>query len=171
MIARPARPLPAAAWLGVPMATSLLTALVFATPVRVLGLQAPEPVFALVPAFAWALIRPSVWPPVALVVLGLCFDLLWGAPLGLWPLCLLAAYAMIFFARGVLSGQEFWVLWAWYGAACAVAEGLGLALMAARVDHTPSLVGAALQWAVSAALFPFAWRLIERYEDADIRFR
>ena len=171
MIARPARPLPAAAWLGLPIATCLLAAVFLATPVRILGLQAPEPVFALVPAFAWALIRPSVWAPAALVVLGLCLDLLWGAPLGLWALCLLAAYGMIFIARGILSGQDFWVLWAWYGAACALAEGLGAVLIGARAGHSPNLLGAGLQWAVSAALFPFAWRLIERYEDADIRFR
>ncbi len=171
MIARPARPLPVAAWLGAPMLACMIAAIVFATPVRILGLQPPEPVFALAPAFAWALIRPSIWPPLALVVLGVFLDLLWGAPMGLWALCLLAAYGLIFFARGILSGQDFWVLWAWYGAACALAIVSGVGLVSLCAGRLPSLVGAGLQWLVSAALFPFAWRLIERYEDADIRFR
>jgi rod shape-determining protein MreD len=108
---------------------------------------------------------------LALVVLGLSLDLLWGAPLGLWALCLLAAYSVIFLSRGILSGQEFWVLWAWYAFACALAVCFGLILMSMRATHMPSLTGAALQWVVSAALFPFAWRLIERFEDADMRFR
>jgi rod shape-determining protein MreD len=158
-------------WLGLPMAASLGASVIFAVPLRVAGLQAPEPVFALVPAFVWAFARPSILPPPALVVLGLALDLLWGGPLGLWPLCLLAAYAMIFMARHILSGQEFIALWGAYAAACAAAIGVGLVLMTLRAGHWPSLIGAGLQFLVTAALFPFAWRLIERYEATDTRYR
>jgi hypothetical protein len=35
----------------------------------------------------------------------------------------------------------------------------------------PSLIGVALQWLVSAALFPLANRLMERQTEADLRFR
>jgi rod shape-determining protein MreD len=158
-------------WLGIPMAASLVASLIFALPLRVAGFQAPEPVFALVPAFAWAFARPAVLPPLALVVLGGALDMLWGGPLGLWPLCLLAAYALIFLSRHILSGQEFIALWGAYAAACAVAIGAGLALVTLRSGHAPSLIGAGLQFLVTAALFPFAWRLIERYEAADTRYR
>jgi rod shape-determining protein MreD len=171
MIARPLRSMSPAVWLGLPMAASLVASLIFALPLRVAGLQAPEPVFALVPAFAWAFARPSILPPLALVALGLALDLLWGGPQGLWPLCLLAAYALIFLARHILSGQEFAALWAAYAAACAAAMGAGVALMTLRAGHSPSLIGVGLQFLVTAALFPFAWRLIERYEAAETRFR
>ena len=52
---------------------------VFAAPLRVLGLQLPEPVFGLVLAFAWPIIRPSVLAPFVLLAYGLFTDLYWGA--------------------------------------------------------------------------------------------
>ncbi|HEY2481095.1 MAG TPA: hypothetical protein VGI30_02705 [Caulobacteraceae bacterium] len=158
-------------WIGGPMVASMAASVVLAVPVRVAGLQAPEPVFALVPAFAWAIARPAITPPFALVILGLFLDLLWGSPLGHWPLCLLAAYALIFAARRILSGQEFLALWGAYALACAAAELTGLALASLHSGRVPGLTGAGLQFVITAALFPFAWRLIERYEAADARYR
>lgn len=167
----PLRPISPTAWLVAPVVASLAASVALAIPVRIGGLQAPEPVFAFVPAFAWALARPQVAPPLALIVAGAALDLLWGAPLGLWPACLLAAYAMVFVARPILTGQEFLALWAAYGLACAGGMATGLLIMTVRAGHAPSLIGVGLQWAVSTALFPFAWRLLERYEATDARFR
>ncbi len=158
-------------WIAAPMAACLAASVILAVPLRVEGLQAPEPVFALVPAFAWAIARPSILPPLALVILGLGLDLLWGGPLGLWPLCLLAAYALVFFSRRMLSGQDFLALWGAYAAACATAFVAGLSLMVLCSGEVPSLIGVGLQFLATAALFPFAWRLIERYEAADMRYR
>ena len=76
----------------------------------------PEPVFPLALAFAWAVIRPSVLPPFALLVMGLFLDVFWGGPQGLWPLCLLATYAAVLAVRRLILGQDFIVMWAWYGA-------------------------------------------------------
>jgi rod shape-determining protein MreD len=171
MTARPNRPLSPAFWIGLPMAACVVASIVLATPIRIAGLQAPEPAFALIPAFAWGAARPSIVPPFALVVLGIFLDLLWGGPLGLWPACLLTAYALVFFARPILAGQEFWALWAAYVVACAGAMTVGVALTSFRAGHAPDLLGVGLQFGVSAALFPFAWRLLERYEVADTRFR
>jgi rod shape-determining protein MreD len=158
-------------WLGAPMAVCAAASLIFALPLEMFGLRPPEPVFALVPAFAWAMIRPSVLPPFALLSLGLYLDVLWGGPLGLWPLALLAAYAPVLFARAFLSARGFWGLWAWYAAACAAALTTGLLFMSLRAGLTPNLTGMAWQLLATVALFPFANRLIERYEDADMRFR
>jgi rod shape-determining protein MreD len=105
------------------------------------------------------------------MLLGVGQDLLWGAPLGFWPLCLLTAYGLIFLVRVILSGQDFWILWRWYAAACAAAMATGVVLTLARAGEAPSLIGVALQFAVTVVLFPFAWALVERYEDADVRFR
>jgi rod shape-determining protein MreD len=166
-----ASPLNPFAWLGGPMALAAVAQLLFALPVRVFGLQPPEPVFALVPAFAWAVIRPSVLPPFALLALGLYLDALLGGPLGLWPLCLLAAYAPVLAARRFLLGQGLIVLWVWYAGACAAAMAVGVMFMLLRTGAAPGPVGVAWQWLASAALFPFAFRLAQAYEDADVRFR
>jgi rod shape-determining protein MreD len=170
MIARRARPVSPAMWILAPAAAAFAASFVLAVPLRVEGFQLPEPVFALAPAFAWAMARPSVLPPVALVVLGLALDLLWGAPLGLWAVCLMTAYAVVFFSRRILAGQDVWALWVAYAAACAAAMLTGLILVSLRAGHAPSLLGVALQFAVTVALFPFAWMLIERYEAPDMRF-
>jgi len=165
------RPLNPALWLGVPMLICLAASVLFALPIRAWGLQLPEPVFALVPAFAWAVTRPSFLPPFVLVLLGFFLDLLWGTPMGLWPLCLLAAYAPALFGRQVLSGQSYGVLWAWYAAACALAFATGFVFISLRAGVMPSLIGVGWQFLVSAALFPFAHYLIQRYEDAGARYR
>jgi rod shape-determining protein MreD len=158
-------------WLGAPMLLCAAASVVFALPVRIFGLALPEPVFALVPAFAWAVIRPSILPPFALVALGLFLDLLWGAPLGLWPICLLCAYAPVLIIRPALSGQDAWVMWALYAAVSAFALLAGVGVIAADDEGAPAIAGVVWQWLASVALFPLAHRLILRYEDADVRFR
>jgi rod shape-determining protein MreD len=153
------------------MAMCMAAQIVFALPIRVFGLAPPEPVFALVPAFAWAVIRPSVLPPFALVFLGLFLDLLWGGPLGLWPLALLCAYAPILAIRPILSGQDAWVMWGLYAAVAGVALLAGLEIASLEAHAAPAPLGVFWQWLATASLFPFAHRLIARYEDADVRFR
>ena len=164
------RPISPGLWLAGPVAACLLAALLLSVPIRLAGLQAPEPVFAFIPAFAWAIVRPSIWPPIALGALGVGLDLIWGTPPGFWAVLLLAAFAFVFFSRRSLVGQDVWILWLAYGAACAVSFGLGFAIALVRTGNAPSLTGLGLQFAVTAALFPFAWKLVERYEAADTRF-
>ncbi len=158
-------------WLGAPMAACAAASLVFAVPLEVCGLRPPEPVFALVPAFAWGMSRPSILPPFALLALGLFLDGLWGGRVGLWPLALLAAYAPVLFARAFLSARGFWGLWAWYAAACAAALATAYLFVSLRSGVAPYLIGVSWQFLATVALFPFANRLIERYEEADTRFR
>ena len=158
-------------WLGGPLLLCVVATLVLATPIRVFGLALPEPVFGLVPAFAWAMIRPSILPPFALLLLGLYMDVLWGGPTGLWPACLLVAYAPVLVLRNVLAGQGFIIMWAWYAAACALAFGFGIYLLMLDSGEVPNLIAVGWQFLVTAALYPFAHTLIERYEDADVRFR
>lgn len=171
MPANVARQLNPARWLGVPFLLCALASLLLAAPIRVYGLQLPEPVFGLVPAFAWAMIRPSVLPPFALLLLGLYSDWLWGAPTGLWPACLLAAYAPVLMLRNVLAGQSFIAMWIWYACSCALAFAVGTYLLTLDSGSIPSLIAVGWQFLVTAALYPFAHTLIERYEDADVRFR
>jgi len=165
------RPMNPIGWLGLPMALAIMATVVLATPIRVFGLALPEPVFPLALAFAWALIRPSVLPPFALLLLGLFLDVFWGGPQGLWPLCLLASYASVLAVRRLIMGNEWVVVLAWYGAATAIAFGAGFLLMTMASGEPPNLVALGWQYLATLILFPFAHRLIERYEDADVRFR
>ncbi len=165
------RPLSPSGWLGLPMLVCIAATLLFATPSRFWGLALPEPVFPLAMAFAWPLIRPSILPPFALLLLGLFLDAFWYGPQGLWPLCLLSTYAAVLFVRRLIAGQDVIVMAAWYGAAIAVAFAVGFLLMTMDSGAPPSLVAVGWQYLATLLLFPFVRRLITRYEDADVRFR
>ena len=171
MARQPSQALSAPVWIGLPALACVAVTVVLGTPLRLFGLALPEPVFPVVLAFAWAVIRPSMLGPFALLLLGLFLDLFWGSPLGLWAAALLAAYSLTLFARSLLVGQATSTLAAWYVAAAALAFTAAylFTMLGSRV--TPNLLAAALQMAVTVALFPLAYRLIVRFEDADIRFR
>ncbi len=166
-----ARPLNPGRWLGVPMLFVVLATILFAAPIRMWGLQLPEPIFAMVPAFAWAVIRPSILAPFALLLLGLFLDTFWGGPTGLWGLSLLVAYASVLAARNMLTGQSRPMLWVWYAGACALSMTAGFLFTMMDSLAMPSLVAVFWQFLATALLFPFAHRLIDRFEDADVRFR
>ena len=166
---RPTAPPRLAAWLLAPASLALLASLAFAAPARLFGLSLPEPVFACIPAFAWALIRPSMVAPLALIPLGLGMDLLWRTPIGFWPACLIAAYATGFALAEPLLDGGVALAWGGYALACAAAMAVGLVLTFARAGVIADPLAVAWQWLATAALFPFAWRLVERYEAANVR--
>lgn len=165
------RPLDPWRWLGVPFGACVLATILFAIPVRFLGMALPEPVFPLIPAFAWAVIRPSVLPPVLLLFLGLFLDLIHGGPKGLWAIGLVVAYAFVFLTRAAMIGQSRVMLWIWFGAASALAVGAGYILTMLDSLVSPNLFATFWQFAATVLLYPFAHRLIQRFEDADVRFR
>lgn len=170
-LVRAARPLRAWAWLGAPALICVGLTALFAAPLRVLGLQLPEPVFGLVLAFAWPIIRPSVLAPFALLAFGMFTDLYWGSPTGLWGVSLLVAYAAVLSVRGLMQGQSWRVSWMWFAAVSALAMAVAYFLSVLTSLNTPNLIGVGWQYLATIALYPFADRLIERFEDADVRFR
>ncbi|QUD90716.1 hypothetical protein KCG34_09055 [Phenylobacterium montanum] len=166
-----ARPLVAWRWLGLPALWCVLATLIFAIPIRVLGFSLPEPVFPLVLSFAWAVIRPSVLAPFALLVIGLFLDLFWGGPAGLWAVCLIAPYAVVLSARSMMTGQSEFARLGSYLGATALAFAVGYLLTAVDSLAFPSPMAVLWQYFATALLYPFTRRLIERFEDADVRFR
>ena len=171
MSRQPNQPLQPLSWIGAPLAACLLATVLLATPLRVLGLRLPQPVLPMVLAFAWPVIRPSLLTPFAVLAAGLFLDLFWGAPLGLWALCLLIAYGGAQVSRSLMTGRSALALAVWYLALTALAFGAAYLFVTLRAHVTPNVVGAFYQFGVTLALFPFARLLIDRFEDADIRFR
>ena len=158
-------------WLAAPTLAALAATVLLGVPVRAFGLALPEPVWPLPLAFAWAVVRPSVLPPVLLLACGLFLDLFWGSALGLWPTALLVAYGVTFGARQLIAGSTAAGLFGWW--ATAVLSAFTAAYLAAMLGSriAPSLTATGLQAAFTLALFPAARLLIDRFEDADIRFR
>lgn len=166
-----ARALDPGSWIGLPMLWAIAATILFAVPLRVFGLQLPEPAFPLALVFAWAVIRPSILAPFAVLVLGLFLDIFWGSPLGLWALSMLIAYGAVLSARSFMVGQSGAVLWGWYGAMCALTLAAGAMFTQMQIDAAPGFRPLAWQWFWTVLLYPLAHRLIDRFEDADVRFR
>jgi rod shape-determining protein MreD len=158
-------------WVVYPALICLALAIAFATPVRFLGFPPPEPVFPMMLAFAWPLIRPSMVGPVVLFFLGLFEDYLFNTPTGLWTLGLLGVYGVILVTRHLIIGQDHSVLFGWWLGAVGGAFTFDYLLVWAINQTAPSLIGFILQLAVTLCLFPFSNGLVQRFDDGDVRFR
>jgi rod shape-determining protein MreD len=159
-------------WLWFPFLICVAASILVAIPLKIFGIfRLPEPIFALVPAFAWAVIRPSLVPPFLLLGLGLFLDLLRGGQLGLWATGLLLGYAFVLATRPLMIGQSRPMMWAWFAATCLVTIGAAYLLTMLDALVTPNPLATFWQLLVTVLLYPFAHRLIARYEDADVRFR
>jgi len=158
-------------WLGIPMLQALGATILFGIPLRLWGLQLPEPLFVMPVVFAWAVIRPSVIAPFCVLLMGLFLDSFWYAPLGLWAVCLILAYGMVLGGRQMMAGQSRTMMWAWYAVVTATALGAAYLFVMLDVKSQPSLIAVGWQFLTTILLYPFAHRLIEIFEDADVRFR
>jgi rod shape-determining protein MreD len=158
-------------WLGVPMLQAIVATILFGIPLRAFDLQLPQPIFPMALAFAWAVIRPSILAPFAILLLGLLLDVYWGGPLGLWALCLLIAYGVALAGRSMMAGQNQAILWAWYGLTTATAMVAGYLFVMLDSRSSPGIVAMLWQFVATIVLYPFAQRLIDLFEDADVRFR
>jgi rod shape-determining protein MreD len=158
-------------WLGLPMLQAMAASLLLAIPIRLWGFALPEPVFAMPVAFAWAVIRPSMLAPLGVMIMGVFLDLLWGGPTGFWAVCLLIAYGAALGGRSMLAGQGKAMMWVWYGTLTAVVFAAGYLITMLDAKAMPSPLSVFWQFLATLVLYPFSDRLIERFEDADVRFR
>jgi rod shape-determining protein MreD len=158
-------------WVVYPSLICMAATLILATPVRLFGLPPPEPIFPMILAFAWPLIRPSMLGPIFLLLNGLFLDLELDNPLGLWVLVLLGVYGITLGARSFIVGQQVGVLFAWYGGLTSAAILCAYVFMMVQAGVAPTIVGAILQWLPTVMLFPIAYWLIQKFDDGDVRFR
>lgn len=158
-------------WIVYPALAAVAATIVLATPAQLFGLRLPEPVIPMVLAFAWPLIRPSMTAPVVLFALGLFLDLLWGGPLGLWPLGLIGVYGTLLLARSLLAGQDGPVRFVWYAASTVGAFVLAYVIVALRAGNPPAILSLIGQVAPTLLLYPAADWMLERFDEGDTRFR
>ena len=78
-----------------PLLISVLLVVIANLPISFTAGLLPAPELALVAIFFWALTRPNLMPPAAVLAIGLAEDLLSGGPPGLWAAGFIAAYLLI----------------------------------------------------------------------------
>jgi len=69
-----------------PIATTVIAAIIAILPVRVPGYAALTPAFTLMAVYHWTIYRPDLLPPIGLFAIGLAQDLLAGSPVGIGTL-------------------------------------------------------------------------------------
>jgi rod shape-determining protein MreD len=78
-----------------PILVALGLVLIANLPISFTGGLLPAPVLALPAIYFWALARPALMPPYAVLAIGIAEDLLSGGPPGLWATGFLAGYLLI----------------------------------------------------------------------------
>jgi rod shape-determining protein MreD len=95
----------------IPIATTVLAAIIAILPVRVPGYAALTPFFTLMAVYHWTIYRPDLLPPIGLFAIGLAQDLLAGWPVGIGALVLLLAHAAVLRYRRYFINCTFPFVW------------------------------------------------------------
>jgi rod shape-determining protein MreD len=137
-----------------PVLLAVLFVMIANMPVTMTGGLVPAPLLALIPIYFWAIIRPDLMPPVAVLIIGLFEDLLSGGPPGIWATGFLAGYSLADRQRDTFIGLS--GLGATLGFAAAVFTAAGAAwLLASVVYWRPApLASLMLESLVTVIFFP-----------------
>jgi rod shape-determining protein MreD len=149
-----------------PVATTLLAAVISVLPVQIPGYAALTPVFTLMAAYHWTIYRPDLLPPVALFGIGLAEDLLAGSPIGVNALLLLLTRIAVLSHRRYFINRNFPFVWTGFTLLAAVAMlglwGLHCVLDLSLLDFRNAVIRAAL----TIAMFPLASFMLGRAQRA-----
>lgn len=154
----------------VPFMVALALVVVANLPISFSGGLLPAPVLALIAVYFWALARPSLMPPYAVLAIGLAEDLLSGGPPGLWATGFLAGYVLIDRQRkdlGELNGAGNLVAFTAVMLLSAItAYVLACAIFVRLLPVAPLL----LEGIVTVALYPLLERPLDRADRSITRF-
>jgi rod shape-determining protein MreD len=129
-------------------------------PVSFTGGLMPAPVLTLVPIYFWALARPDLMPPYAVLLLGLAEDLMSGGPPGIWATGFLVAYALAESQREMFAGLEGPGAVLGFAAAMFTAAGTAYLLVSLVYWRPAPLAAMLLESAVTVLFYPFIAALL-----------
>ena len=149
-----------------PVATTLLAAVISVLPLQIPGYAALTPVFTLMAVYHWTIYRPDLLPPLALFAIGLTEDLLAGSPLGVNALLLLLTRVGVLGYRRYFVNRNFPFVWTGFTLLTATAMlglwGLHCVLDLSLLDFRNVVIRAAL----TVAIFPLARFMLGRTQRA-----
>ena len=149
-----------------PVATTLIAAVISVLPVKIPGYAALTPMFILMAAYHWTIYRPDLLPPLALFAIGLAEDLLAGSPIGINALTLLLARSAVLSYRRYFVNRTFPFVWSGFTlltiAAMVCLWALQCLIDLSLSDFRNTIIRAAL----TIAIFPLASFLLGRAQRA-----
>lgn len=149
-----------------PIATTMLAAVVSILPLKIPGYAALTPAFTLMAAYHWTIYRPDLLPPLALFLIGLGGDLLVGSPVGVGALELLLVYTVVIGYRRYFVNRTFPFVWSGFTllAGCAM---FGLWALHCLLDATLLDIRSTIfRTVLTVAFFPAASFLLGRMQRA-----
>ena len=139
-----------------PIATTILAALISIVPVRVPGYAALTPAFTLMAVYHWTIYRPDLLPAVGLFAVGLAQDLLAGGAVGVGALVLLLARAGVLRYRRHFINRTFPFVWGGFTLLAATAL-LGMWLLHCALQlNLFDLRSTVFRTVLTVAIFPVA---------------
>ena len=149
-----------------PVATTLLAAVISVLPVQIPGYAALTPVFTLMAAYHWTIYRPDLLPPFALFAIGLTEDLLAGSPIGVNALLLLLTRVAVLGYRRYFINRNFPFVWTGFTLLTATAM-FGLWALHCMLDLSLlDFRNAVIRAALTIAVFPVASLMLGRTQRA-----
>jgi rod shape-determining protein MreD len=151
-----------------PVATTLLAAVISVLPVQIPGYAALTPVFTLMAAYHWTIYRPDLLPPAALFGIGLAEDLLAGSPVGVNALLLLLTRIAVLGYRRYFVNRNFPFVWTGFTLLTVLAL-FGLWALHCILDFSLlDFRNAIIRAALTIAIFPLASFMLGRAQRAVI---
>ncbi|MBX3447787.1 MAG: rod shape-determining protein MreD [Parvibaculum sp.] len=122
------------------------------------------PAFPLMAIYYWAIVRPEMFPPLAVFGVGVAFDLLSGGEIGLWAFVYTVTYALVVTQRPLVMNAPFSAFWVGFAFTAAFAGALGWVIVS--VIHGMLVPPGPVFWhmAVTVAVFPIFAMLFGRFE-------
>lgn len=153
-------------WIGrrLPFLIALIAVLAAIIPMRMPGGMLMTPLYPLMVVFFWGTHRGDLMTPAPIFFTGLLYDLLSGAPPGLWALIFLVCHALALVLRDIF-GRVLYTAWALFGLTCAAAVGIAWVLMSLYGWTVVNPLPFAVQGLITVGLYPFfgfAFAFVER---------
>jgi rod shape-determining protein MreD len=153
-------------WIGgrLPFLLALIAVIFAIIPFRLPGNLEMTPLYPLMVVFFWGNHRGDLMTPGPIFFTGLLYDLLSGAPPGLWALILLLCHGLALILRDTF-GRMLYSAWMVFAVTCSAACLLAWLLGSLYDWELMNPVPFAVQGIVSIALYPFfgfAFAFIER---------
>jgi rod shape-determining protein MreD len=145
-----------------PIATTILAALLSIEPLHLDGYAALTPAFTLMATYHWTIYRPNLLPAPWLFLIGTIQDLLSGGLPGVTAVTLLLARAIIFPQRHYFIDRPFPFIWAGFTLLTGGAMLFSWALHSMLAAELLDLRGPVLRAVLTISVFPIASFLLGR---------
>ena len=145
-----------------PSAVTVMLVMLSIVPLQIPHYGSVAPMFGLMGIYYWAIHRPDLMPFSIVFVIGLLYDALTGAPLGIASFVLLLCYWMVCSQRRLLVGKSFIVVWWGFMVVAICATALEWLLFSILAGAVMPVRPALFQSLMTMAVFPAAaWIFIQ----------